>query len=238
VIWYESFDPSKATKGRRMIKKKSKKKLAKSGAKRVKAAAKTGAPAKRSKAAPKRKSAPRAPAAAAPRPKAAAAAKPTGGSKAAAGSLAEGARAPDFRLPRDGGSAVSLADFAGEKLVIYFYPRADTPGCTREAMDFSRLAKQFAAAHTQVIGVSADPVKAQDAFRDKYKLDVPLVSDEAKSMIKAYGAWGEKSMYGRTFEGIIRTTVLVGADGRVQRIWRHVKVDGHADAVLTAAREG
>ncbi len=103
-------------------------------------------------------------------------------------------------------------------------------------MDFSRLAKEFAAAGTRVIGVSADPVKAQDAFRDKYQLGVPLVSDEAKGMIKAYGAWGEKSMYGRTFEGILRTTVLVGADGRVRRVWRHVKVDGHADEVLAAAR--
>ena len=122
--------------------------------------------------------------------------------------------------------------------MVYFYPRADTPGCTRESMDFSRLTKEFAAAHTKVIGVSADPVKAQDAFRDKYELSVPLVSDEAKSMIKAYGAWGEKSMYGKTFEGIIRTTVLVGTDGRVQRIWRHVKVDGHAEQVLEAARGG
>jgi peroxiredoxin Q/BCP len=167
-------------------------------------------------------------------------AKPKADSKAAArtGGLAEGVRAPDFHLPRDGGDAVSLADFAGEKLVIYFYPRADTPGCTRESMDFSRLAKEFAAAGTKVIGVSADPVKAQDAFRDKYQLDVPLVSDEAKGMIKAYGAWGEKSMYGRTFEGILRTTVLVGADGRVRRVWRHVKVDGHADEVLAAARSG
>ena len=218
-----------------MTKKKSKKKLAKSGAKRAKTTPKTASPAKRSKAAGKPKSASRASAASPPRPKAAAA-KPTGGAKPATASLAEGARAPDFRLPRDGGGAVSLADFAGEKLVIYFYPRADTPGCTREAMDFTRLAKQFAAAHTKVIGVSADPVKAQDAFRETYQLDVPLVSDEARGMIKAYGAWGEKSMYGRTFEGIVRTTVLLGADGKVRRVWRHVKVDGHADAVLAAAQ--
>jgi thioredoxin-dependent peroxiredoxin len=220
-----------------MTKKKSKKKPAKSAVKRTKAAAKAAPRGKRAKAGLTAKSTARSQAQSRPRPKAAAAANPKTNPKPAAG-LAEGVRAPDFRLPRDGGSAVSLADFAGEKLVIYFYPRADTPGCTREAMDFSRLARQFAAAHTKVIGVSADPVKAQDAFRDKYKLDVPLVSDEAKSMIKAYGAWGEKSMYGRTFEGVIRTTVLVGADGKVQRVWRHVKVDGHADAVLAAAREG
>lgn len=219
-----------------MIKKKSKKKPAKSATKRAKPAAKTGTAAKRAKAELKPKSTGRAQASSRPRTKAAAAAKPKAGATPAA-SLAEGARAPDFRLPRDGGGAISLADFAGEKLVIYFYPRADTPGCTREAMDFSRLAKEFAAARTKVIGVSADPVKAQDAFRDKYKLDVPLVSDEAKDMIRAYGAWGEKSMYGRTFEGILRTTVLVGADGKVQRVWRHVKVDGHAEQVLAAARE-
>jgi thioredoxin-dependent peroxiredoxin len=202
-----------------MIKKKSKKKPAKSVDKRKTSAVKTASRAKTAKAQPRS------------RPKAESKAKGS-----TTGGLADGARAPDFRLPRDGGGAVALADFAGEKLVIYFYPRADTPGCTRESMDFSRLAKQFAAAGTKVIGVSADPVRAQDAFRDKYRLDVPLVSDEAKSMIKAYGAWGEKSMYGRTFEGILRTTVLVGADGRVKRVWRHVKVDGHADEVLAAAR--
>jgi peroxiredoxin Q/BCP len=219
-----------------MIKKKSKKKPTKSGAKRTKVAAKTSSRAKRAGASAK--TTPRGKVGS--RTSAAASAKPKAESKKAGRSagLAEGARAPDFNLPRDGGNALSLADFAGEKLVIYFYPRADTPGCTRESMDFSRLAKDFAAAGTKVIGVSADPVKAQDAFRDKYKLDVPLVSDEAKSMIKAYGAWGEKSMYGRTFEGILRTTVLVGADGRVQRVWRHVKVDGHADEVLAAARAG
>jgi len=150
--------------------------------------------------------------------------------------LEQGARAPSFSLPRDGGKTISLGDFAGTKLVIYFYPRADTPGCTRESMDFTRLSGEFAAAHAKVIGVSADAPKAQDAFRDKYSLLTPLVSDEAKGMIKAYGAWGKKSMYGKTFEGVIRTTVLVGADGRVARIWRNVRVDGHADEVLAAVR--
>jgi len=220
-----------------MLQKKSKKKPAKSALKRTKSTAKTRprtkAAATTSKASATKQSKPAARAAKI-------ATKPKTESKPASrpGGLAEGSRAPDFRLPRDGGNAVSLSDFAGEKLVVYFYPRADTPGCTRESMDFSRLAKDFAAANTKVIGVSADPVKAQDAFRDKYELSVPLVSDEAKSMIKAYGAWGEKSMYGKTFEGIIRTTVLVGADGRVQRVWRHVKVDGHAEQVLEAARAG
>jgi thioredoxin-dependent peroxiredoxin len=154
----------------------------------------------------------------------------------AAGPLAEGSKAPAFRLPRDGGDTVALSDFAGKKLVLFFYPRADTPGCTREAIDFSRLAGAFAEAGTAVLGVSADPPKAQEAFRNKHELTTPLISDETHEMLEAYGAWGEKSMYGRTFQGILRTTVLVGEDGRVIRIWRHVKVDGHADGVLAAVQ--
>ena len=149
--------------------------------------------------------------------------------------LAEGSQAPPFDLPRDGGTHVSLADFSGRKLVI-FYPRADTPGCTKEAMDFTRLAKEFAACGTAVIGVSADSVKAQDLFRAKHKLSIPLISDEKHEMLEAYSAWGEKSMYGRTFLGILRTTVLVDDDGRIARIWCRVKVDGHAEDVLAAAR--
>jgi thioredoxin-dependent peroxiredoxin len=148
----------------------------------------------------------------------------------------EGAKAPAFRLPRDGGGDIALSDFAGKKLVLFFYPRADTPGCTREAIDFSRLSGAFAESGTEVMGVSADSVKAQDSFRDKHKLSVPLISDEKHTMLEAYGAWGEKSMYGKTFQGIIRTTVLIGTNGRIARIWRKVKVDGHADAVLEAAR--
>jgi peroxiredoxin Q/BCP len=150
--------------------------------------------------------------------------------------LVEGAKAPPFRLPRDGGDVVSLSDFAGKKLVLFFYPRANTPGCTKEAIDFTRLSGAFAEAGTAILGVSADSLKAQESFRDKHKLDVPLISDEKHEMLEAYGAWGEKSLYGRTFFGIIRTTVLIGADGLVKRIWRHVKVDGHAEAVLEAAR--
>jgi peroxiredoxin Q/BCP len=150
--------------------------------------------------------------------------------------LVEGVKAPDFRLPRDGGDSVALSDFSGKKLVLFFYPRADTPGCTREAIDFTRLASDFAASGTAVLGVSADSLKAQESFRDKHKLAVPLISDEKHQMLEAYGAWGEKSMYGRTFLGIIRTTVLVGSDGRVAKLWRHVKVDGHADQVLEVAR--
>jgi peroxiredoxin Q/BCP len=139
-------------------------------------------------------------------------------------------------LPRDGGSTVSLADFAGRRLVLFFYPRADTPGCTREAIDFTRLAGAFAESRTSVLGVSGDPPKAQEAFRNKHQLSIPLVSDEQHEMLQAYGAWGEKSMYGRTFQGILRTTVLIGADGRIVKIWRNVRVDGHADEVLAAAK--
>jgi thioredoxin-dependent peroxiredoxin len=160
------------------------------------------------------------------------------GKPAAAGqsALTEGARAPAFRLPRDGGDTISLSDYSGTKLVLFFYPRADTPGCTREAIDFTRLASAFAESRTAILGISADSPKAQEAFRDKHRLSMPLASDEKHEMLRAYGAWGEKSMYGRTFQGILRTTVLIGADGRIAKIWRNVKVDGHADEVLAVAR--
>jgi len=145
---------------------------------------------------------------------------------------ATGARAPDFSLPRDDGGTVSLTGLAGKKLVLYFYPRADTPGCTREAQAFSRLAPAFAAANTAILGVSADPVAAQSAFRAKYRLGIPLASDETHKMLAAYGVWGEKSMYGKTFMGIVRTTFLIGADGKIARVWTKMKVDGHAEEVL------
>jgi peroxiredoxin Q/BCP len=148
----------------------------------------------------------------------------------------EGAKAPSFRLPRDGGDSVSLADYAGQKLVLFFYPRADTPGCTREAIDFTRLKDAFAESGTAVLGISADTVKAQESFRNKHELSIPLISDEKHEMLEAYGAWGEKSMYGRTFLGILRTTVLIDAGGKIAKIWRNVRVDGHADEVLSAAR--
>jgi thioredoxin-dependent peroxiredoxin len=150
--------------------------------------------------------------------------------------LVEGAIAPPFSLPRDGGGNVSLADYASKKLVLFFYPRADTPGCTREAIDFTRLESAFADEGAAVLGISADTVKAQESFRAKHQLSVPLISDEQHEMLEAYGAWGEKSMYGRSFMGIIRTTVLIGADGRIAKIWRNVRVDGHADDVLAAVR--
>lgn len=148
------------------------------------------------------------------------------------GPLAEGMTIPDFKLPRDGGEVVALAPKAGRALVIFFYPRADTPGCTKEAMDFSRLSPDFDAANTDLVGVSADPLKAQEAFRNKHELKVPLLSDEPHTILDAFGVWGEKSMYGRVFFGILRTTVMVGPDRKIQKIWHNVRVDGHADEVL------
>jgi thioredoxin-dependent peroxiredoxin len=147
-----------------------------------------------------------------------------------------GDKAPNFKLPGDDGGTVSLGDFKGRKLVVYFYPRADTPGCTRESIDFSKLRAAFSKAGTDVIGVSADPVKAQEAFKKKHKLSVGLLSDETHAMLEAYGAWGKKSMYGKTFMGIIRMTYLIGPDGRIAHVWPKVKVDGHAAEVLAAAK--
>ena len=150
--------------------------------------------------------------------------------------LVVGAKAPAFTLARDGGDILSLADFKGRKLVLYFYPKADTPGCTKELIAFSSLKRAFAKAETDIVGVSADPIKAQDKFRDKHKLAIPLASDETKKMLTAYGVWGEKSMYGRKFMGVRRTTVLIDRDGRVAQVWENVKVDGHAETVLEAAK--
>jgi peroxiredoxin Q/BCP len=129
-----------------------------------------------------------------------------------------------------------LSDFKGGKLVLYFYPKADTPGCTKEAMEFSRLRGDFAKAGTAILGVSADPVTAQDKFKAKHRLSIALGSDETKDMLTAYGAWGEKSMYGRKFMGVLRKTFLIGADSRIIRIWPKVRVPGHAQDVLLAAR--
>jgi peroxiredoxin Q/BCP len=150
--------------------------------------------------------------------------------------LAEGDKAPAFTLQSAGGTEVSLADFRGRTLVVYFYPKADTPGCTQEAIDFSRLAKAFEKTGTVVLGVSADPVRALGRFRDKHDLKVPLLSDERHAMLEAYDVWGEKKMYGRTFMGVKRTTVLIGPDGRIVRQWKNVKVPGHAEEILAAVK--
>jgi thioredoxin-dependent peroxiredoxin len=151
--------------------------------------------------------------------------------------LEPGAKAPAFTLPRDGGRTVSLADFAGRKLVLYFYPRADTPGCTTEAIAFSRLKGAFSCAGADILGVSADAVAAQDKFKAKHKLGIALASDEKRKMLEAYGVWQQKSLYGRKFMGIVRMTFLIGPDQRIAKVWPKVSVAGHAEEVLAAARE-
>jgi thioredoxin-dependent peroxiredoxin len=148
--------------------------------------------------------------------------------------LAVGDKAPAFTLAGDGGATVSLKDFIGRNLVLYFYPKADTPGCTKEAIAFSKLRAAFAKAGTDILGVSADPVAAQDKFKAKHKLTVTLASDETKKMLAAYGAWGEKSMYGRKFLGVIRKTFLIDGKGRIACVWPKVSVEGHAEEVLAA----
>ncbi|MHB2168034.1 peroxiredoxin [Alsobacter sp. R-9] len=150
--------------------------------------------------------------------------------------LAIGAPAPDFSLPGDGGSTVSLKAMKGKKVVVYFYPKDDTPGCTKEAMEFNALRGDFEKANTVIVGISADSSASHDKFKKKYDLCFPLGSDESKETLEAYGVWVEKSMYGKKYMGIERTTVLIGADGKVAQIWPKVKVDGHAADVLAAAK--
>ena len=148
----------------------------------------------------------------------------------------QGDVAPDFELPRDGGKSIALRDFAGLGLVLYFYPKDDTSGCTLEAQEFSRLKGAFAKAGAEILGVSPDPVKLHDKFRAKHKLAIALASDESKAMLQAYGVWAEKSMYGRKYMGVERTTLLIDRDGRVARVWNKVKVPGHAEEVLAAVK--
>jgi thioredoxin-dependent peroxiredoxin len=150
--------------------------------------------------------------------------------------MAAGTTAPDFTLPRDGGGEVSLASLRGQKVVLYFYPRDDTSGCTLEGIDFTRLHDDFAKAGTVVIGASKDSVKSHDKFCRKHGLGVILVSDEGSDLSERYGVWAEKSMYGKTYMGIVRTTFLIGPDGKVARVWDKVSVPGHAEEVLAAAQ--
>lgn len=150
--------------------------------------------------------------------------------------LQPGAPAPLFDLPRDGGGRVNLRDLAGKHVVLYFYPRDDTTGCTLEALDFTARQGDFAAAGAVVLGLSRDSVKDHDRFCAKHGLGIPLLSDEDGSVCIAYGVWQEKKLYGRAHMGIVRSTVLIGPDGRVIRVWRGVRVEGHAEAVLQALR--
>ncbi len=148
-----------------------------------------------------------------------------------------GAVAPDVRFETADGGQATLADYRGKPLVLYFYPKDDTSGCTREAQDFTALAPEFEKAGAKVIGISRDPMKQHEKFIDKYQLSVPLASDEDGRISDAFGTWVQKSMYGRKYMGMERATFLIGADGRVLKAWRKVKVPGHAAEVLEAAKE-
>lgn len=150
--------------------------------------------------------------------------------------LSVGDIAPDFTLPGDGTQTIVLSALKGQKVVLYFYPKDDTSGCTKEAIEFNGLRKDFAKANTAIIGLSPDSPKSHDKFKSKYELAFPLASDEEKSVLEAYGVWVEKSMYGRKYMGVERTTILIDSDGRIKQIWSKVKVDGHAAEVLAAAK--
>ncbi|ATE66644.1 peroxiredoxin [Rhizorhabdus dicambivorans] len=150
--------------------------------------------------------------------------------------LKEGDKAPDVKLELPDGSSTSIAEQAGKIVVLYFYPKDDTPGCTTEAQSFTALADEFAAAGTTIIGVSKDNAARHRKFIDKYGLKVALASDNDGGVCEAYGTWIEKSLYGRQYMGIDRATFLIGKDGRIAKIWRKVKVKGHAEAVLAAAK--
>jgi peroxiredoxin Q/BCP len=147
-----------------------------------------------------------------------------------------GQQAPDFDLPRDGGGSLKLSDLRGKPVIVYFYPKDDTSGCTTEGKDFSALLPEFQKAGATVIGISPDSAKSHDKFKAKHGLSVVLVADEDKSAIQDYGVWVEKSMYGRKFMGVERTTILIDNDGRVARVWNKVKVANHAAEVLEATK--
>ncbi len=150
--------------------------------------------------------------------------------------LTMGQKAPSFTLAATGGGTISLDRLKGRKAVLYFYPKDDTSGCTRQAQELQALKGEFAAADTEIVGVSADSVDSHDKFRSKYGLDFTLASDEGKAALEAYGVWVEKSMYGKKYMGIERTTVLIDRDGTIVQVWPSVKVPGHAQEVLAAAK--
>jgi peroxiredoxin Q/BCP len=151
--------------------------------------------------------------------------------------LTIGSPAPDFTLPRNGEGTVTLSKLQGKAVILYFYPKDDTSGCTVEAIDFSALGGEFEAANAVVIGISPDSVKSHDKFAAKHSLSVMLASDEERKALEAYGVWKEKSMYGKKYMGVERTTVLIAPNGKIAEIWNKVKVAGHAQAVLEAAKK-
>lgn len=146
--------------------------------------------------------------------------------------LKPGDKAPDFNLPADDGKTYSLKNFKGKKLILYFYPKDDTDGCTKEACAFRDNIKKFENKNTVVIGVSKDDINSHKKFRDKYKLNFPLISDENLDIIKKYGVWQEKSMFGNKYMGIVRTTFLINEKGIIEKIWEKVKVPGHIEKLL------
>jgi len=148
--------------------------------------------------------------------------------------LKEGDKAPAFSLDSDSGKRISLSDFKGRKLVVYFYPRDNTPGCTREAIAFSGAREAFEKAGATVLGVSKDSIASHCKFRDQHKLSIPLLSDPDLAVHKAFGAFGEKTMYGKKVEGVIRSTFVIGGDGVITKVFPSVKVDGHEEQVLKA----
>lgn len=150
--------------------------------------------------------------------------------------LQEGDTAPNFTLPTDGGGSVTLGDLKGSPVVVYFYPKDNTPGCTTEAKDFRDLKAEFDKIGATIIGISKDSVKKHDNFKTKQDLNFPLASDEGSDVCEKFGAWGVKKMYGKEFEGIVRSTYLIGPDGKVAKAWPKVKVNGHAQEVLEAAK--
>ncbi len=151
-----------------------------------------------------------------------------------ANTIESGDKAPDFKMESTAGGEVSLADFAGKKLVLYFYPKDDTPGCTKEAIAFTGHADAFEKAGAKILGVSKDTLAKHEKFRAKHDLGIHLASDADGSVCEAYGVWVEKKMYGKTYMGIERATFLIGETGKVEQVWRKVKVAGHAEAVLEA----
>ena len=148
--------------------------------------------------------------------------------------LSIGDKAPDFSMPSDGGATVALSDFKGRYLVLYFYPKDDTPGCTKEAIGFSETKGEFDALNASILGISKDTVAKHDKFIAKHDLKVGLGSDESGEMIESYGVWVEKNMYGKKYMGIERATYLIGPDGKILDIWRKVRVKDHVEKVLTA----
>jgi len=150
--------------------------------------------------------------------------------------LSVGDKAPDFDLPTDGAGRVSLSELKGKAVVLYFYPKDDTPGCTSQAQGFSEMRNAFEETGATVLGVSKDTPSSHDKFKGKHHLTVRLASDESGEMLERYGVWVEKNMYGRKYMGVERATFLIGADGTIKQIWRKVKVPGHVDTVLKAAK--